>query len=306
MKARACLTAMTASVIALLTAPPTLAGTVSVSTEDYPELGVLAKLQLTAGPGETNVIQASGSPGAVTVRDAGAALSAAEGCAAGDGGAVVCAHDDFLSLGFDLGDGDDSLTISGVTADTRVDAGDGADVVRTGDGADTIDGGTGTDQLFAAGGGSPTASLSGDTIVYERTADVVVDLTRGRGGVAGENDTLSGFEIALTGSGDDRVTGTVVANWLASGRGDDVISGLAGGDDLHGEAGDDTIIGGAGNDEIIGGSGADRLRGGAGNDRIDAVDVPARGDRVSCGGGRDTVTVDRLDRVSGCERVRRG
>ena len=69
---------------------------------------------------------------------------------------------------------------------------------------------------------------------------------------------------------------------------------------------------GSGNDRISGGSGADRITPGSGrrpcrraggNDRISARDN--RKDRISCGSGRDTVTADRNDVLTGCESISR-
>ena len=43
---------------------------------------------------------------------------------------------------------------------------------------------------------------------------------------------------------------------------------------------------------------------GRGNDRIFARD--GRKDRISCGSGRDRVSADKIDVLTGCERVTRG
>jgi Ca2+-binding RTX toxin-like protein len=110
-------------------------------------------------------------------------------------------------------------------------------------------------------------------------------------------------------SGDDTLIGTT---------GNDLICGLAGADVIRGLAGNDTLCGGAGSDRLYGNGGADRLRGnarldggpgndllegGAGMDRINVKD--GKRDRVDCGAGRDTVTVDTKDRLRHCERTRR-
>jgi Ca2+-binding RTX toxin-like protein len=85
----------------------------------------------------------------------------------------------------------------------------------------------------------------------------------------------------------------------------DALRGLGGNDVLNGLAGDDCLTGGTGNDTLNGGPGNDRLDGGAGNDTINSRDD--RRETVSCGTGlRDRVTADRLDRLVGCELVRRG
>jgi Ca2+-binding RTX toxin-like protein len=45
------------------------------------------------------------------------------------------------------------------------------------------------------------------------------------------------------------------------------------------------------------------MYGGAGNDTIQAKD--GERDTIDCGSGRDTVVVDAVDVVKGCEKVRR-
>lgn len=89
-----------------------------------------------------------------------------------------------------------------------------------------------------------------------------------------------------------------------SGSGDRLVGG-GGKDRLNGLEGDDCVLGQGGGDRLKGGPGKDRLVGGSGNDVIRAAD--GERDRVSCGAGkRDRAVVDRRDRVTQCERVRRG
>jgi len=98
--------------------------------------------------------------------------------------------------------------------------------------------------------------------------------------------------------------GSALANRLMGTRSCDRLFGMSGADFINGRQGADVIDGGAGNDRLIGGPGRDQIRGGAGNDKILARDG-AR-DRITCGPGRDIVTVDRVDRVTrDCERVLR-
>jgi len=57
----------------------------------------------------------------------------------------------------------------------------------------------------------------------------------------------------------------------------------------------------------VAGTGRDRLAGGAGNDRLNTRDR-RRGDSANCGESRrdrDRASIDRGDRVRGCERVNR-
>jgi dienelactone hydrolase len=92
----------------------------------------------------------------------------------------------------------------------------------------------------------------------------------------------------------DRLTGTPDGDVITGGRGNDKIDGAEG---------DDCISGQAGADKLKGGLGADTVKGGSGNDRVKARD--GEPDTVSCGSGRDRAKVDRIDRVKGCEKVRR-
>ncbi len=93
--------------------------------------------------------------------------------------------------------------------------------------------------------------------------NIVLDLAAGTGGATFGGQKAfsiavgSVIENAVTGDGNDTITGNSVANKLYGMRGDDKLYGLAG---------NDTIDGGAGNDWIDGGKGNDVLTGGAGND----------------------------------------
>ena len=119
------------------------------------------------------------------------------------------------------------------------------------------------------------------------------DVLRGTGG----DETVSGL------GGNDRLFGGRGDDRLLGGRGNDRLLGGPGNDRLGGGPGNDRLLGGAGRDRLVGGPGRDRFGGGTGNDRISGVDRVA--ERVDCGRGRDRATVDRRDRVRGCERVRR-
>ena len=90
----------------------------------------------------------------------------------------------------------------------------------------------------------------------------------------------------------DRVvaTGTVAGCTLTGTDGADVLAGTA-----H----RDVVCGADGNDTITGGAGPDSIYAGDGDDVVLARD--GRGDRVSCGPGRDRVRADRIDALGGCE-----
>jgi hypothetical protein len=75
--------------------------------------------------------------------------------------------------------------------------------------------------------------------------------------------------------------------------GDDILSGGAHSDILDGGTGDDLLFGGPGEDLLHPGRGHDIIQSGDGDDTIAARD--GEFDRISCGGGRDTGSIDRLD-----------
>lgn len=140
------------------------------------------------------------------------------------------------------GNADDSLR--GDAHGNALDGGLGDDTLNGMAGDDTIIGGLGADRM---GGGRGV-----DTVSYLGSAGAVsVDLsaqTASGGDAAG--DTLSGFENAAGGVGDDTLTGSNGANSLF---------GDAGADQIDGGAGDDTVEGGAGADILLGGLGIDVL-----------------------------------------------
>jgi hypothetical protein len=99
------------------------------------------------------------------------------------------------------------------------------------------------------------------------------------------------------------VRGTPRRDVLSGGPGPQSIRGRRGNDRLRGGSGDDCVIGGTGSDIVHGGPGSDVLRGGRGGDVFRSADDGA--ERISCGRGEDRARVDRTDRVTGCEQVRR-
>ena len=165
------------------------------------------------------------------------------------------------------------------------------------------------DNLLGTIAGDAVFALAGDDVVDGLAGHDCVDAGADRDDISGGagNDTLLG------GSGDDELDGGSGADRVYGQIGNDVISGASGDDMLAGGDGNDQITGGSGVNKLFGERGNDRLTagdrggstadGGTGNDRIDAVN--GRRDTVKCGLGFDRATVDRADRVSGCERVTR-
>lgn len=178
-------------------------------------------------------------------------------------------------------------------------------------GDDTIDGHR-QDDTLAGGNGT-------DTLSYASVADVGCEITidlnaMDQGGLfvngggcslPSENDSASGFENAVGGSGDDTIDGSSLANILSGGPGNDIISGKEAGDTLNGGLGNDTLYasdsvptndnainqlnGGDGNDSLHGSNGADVLNGGNDNDTARGY---AGNDTLDGGNGTDVLSYD--------------
>ncbi|HEX8121333.1 MAG TPA: Ig-like domain-containing protein [Solirubrobacteraceae bacterium] len=239
----------------------------------------------------------------------------------------------------DGGPGADPLLKGGPDNDT-IDGGpggDGADAVDGGPGDDTIDGGDGVDAIYGAAGVDTIRGGAGNDLVYGNAdgdhvfggpdndyleGDEGVDDVHGDAGddylladEPGDPDVLDGDDGLDEVDYSDRDPDQPVSITLdgqpndgGQGEGDNVLDM----EDLSGGRGDDTlrgsensessiITGASGNDTINPGSLEDVVFAGVGDDSVDTRDGFA--DRVSCGFGTDTVTVDSLDVLSGCENV---
>ncbi len=157
---------------------------------------------------------------------------------------------------------------TGVDALTGVEGvagGTGADVITDAIGANNLSGNAGDDTFVLLGDDARDVINGGtgtDTADYSAaTASLTVTLNSGvvggTGTSAAVSDTLTAVENLVAGSGNDRITGSNVANRLSGGAGDDILTGLAGNDTLNGGAGNDTLVGGADADHLTGGDGAD-------------------------------------------------
>jgi Ca2+-binding RTX toxin-like protein len=317
-----------AFVLALLPAQAASAATVSVS-EATAEEGTDVEFGLSAAPGEANRVTVTTRPAAgklrtVVFRDAGAPLTAGDGCQAGAGGEVVCvsALGDFAnSVGVYAEDGDDTVDASAVKLrgfTVFIDGGPGSDVltgsrtkvnalfgdfvssevgddqVTGGRADDFLQGGPGDDLLDGAGGS--------DEVTYrDERRRVRADLAAGTAvSAAGERDTLRSIERLEGGDGADILRGNGVRNVIQGQGGDDLIEGRGGADLLQGAEGPrfkgppdrDLLRGGSGGDILLGDAGADRLFGGADGDRlvgglgVDLLDAGPGTDRLRSADGR--------------------
>ncbi|MFM9969113.1 MAG: calcium-binding protein, partial [Burkholderiales bacterium] len=196
-----------------------------------------------------------------------------------------------------FGDPGNDVLLGGLGDDT-LEAGTGNDTLQGGGGKDQLRGGTGNDiYLFSRGDGQDSlietaASLDtadvlrfdagiapGDVILVRDSNNLYLELHGG-----GDSLTLSRHDLGL-----DRVEfadgtiwnqgiltspsvtwrGTVYADVMQGGDGEDHLQGVAGNDTLSGGRGEDFLEGGAANDWLTGGEGDDRLVGDEGDDRLE-------------------------------------
>jgi Ca2+-binding RTX toxin-like protein len=103
------------------------------------------------------------------------------------------------------------------------------------------------------------------------TTALSVDLALGRVSFPGQPwpaERLISIENIETGSGNDTVVGSGVANVIRTNAGNDTVRGGSGNDTLIGGLGEDRLFGQDGNDTLEGGGGLDYLNGGSGNDTV--------------------------------------
>jgi CSLREA domain-containing protein len=154
---------------------------------------------------------------------------------------------------------------------------------------------------FAAGNEAPAASYALD---LDRSNDSGISVTIPvvpPSGPLPKPGACANQKLGTAAS--ETLSGTAFGDLLRGGKGDDKLFGRLGDDCLYGGRGNDVLSGGPGNDSLDGGPGRDRLRAGPGNDVVRAADHTR--DLVDCGPGNDRATVDVIDRVHGCEHLKR-
>jgi hypothetical protein len=163
----------------------------------------------------------------------------------------------------------------------------------------------GNDVLNGTAAGETICGLLGDDTVNGLAANDVLfgDACNKTAKITGAaapdgNDKLYG------GDGDDTLYGAGGKDKLKGGKGKDKLFGGEGNDSLSGEDGKDSLDGGNGDDTLAGGNDPNKYKGGAGNDKINARN--GKKETVDCGSGKkDSATVDKADKVKGCEKVKR-
>jgi len=210
-------------------------------------------------------------------------------------------------------DGDDVLF--GEAGNDHLFGGRGTDTLFGGLGNDVLDAGGGDDRVFGEEGDDTILASSGDGDDYYDGGDgvdtydtssvptnIVVDLVSGTasGDAIGE-DTLSGIENVVAGSGNDAITGNAADNTLTGGAGDDGVSGGGGDDIIVATAGD-------GNDQYAGGDGSDTydasaiqtdvtidLAAGTASGTDIGEDAVSDIENIVAGSGNDTIIGDAAD-----------
>jgi Ca2+-binding RTX toxin-like protein len=239
--------------------------------------------------------------------------------------------------------GDDSMDggadedfLAGATGNDRLDGGSGNDLLEGGvgndtlrgqGGADTARGGDDNDYLVTDGdigdvldGGAGDDTLGLEAYTYERIGGLVsIEALRLNGYYI--QGTTSGNLLDVRGlsvtdavgvnidglGGADTIIGTIEADDLDGGTGDDRLEGDIGDDSLLGGSDNDRLEGGSGADTLRGDAGADTLLGGADNDHL--ITDGEIGEVLDGGGGEDFLylvqyTHERIANLVGIEAVR--
>jgi hypothetical protein len=165
-------------------------------------------------------------------------------------------------------------------------------------GNDAINGTAAADNpLCGLLGNDVIKALAGNDTVFGDLCNAKAKLSGAQAG-AGGKDTIDG------GTGNDTLYGAGGDDKLTGGDGNDKLFGGDGNDSLSGGKGKDTVDGGKGNDKLTGGSEVNKYSGGSGDDTINAKN--GKVETIDCGAGKkDSASVDKGDKVKGCERVKR-
>jgi Ca2+-binding RTX toxin-like protein len=287
-----------------------------------------SSLRYIANPGEANTVTITSASGLFTITDTSVlSLSAGPGCTVAALTKVTCPTAGVNSVTVDVGDGNDTVNLAGLTIPASVVDGPGNDTVTGGSSNDTFVGSSGDDTLnggpgndtFGDAGGAGADTLSGgagaDTADYSsRTVPLTVSLDDQAGdGAAGEGDNVrSDIETVNGGSQADHLIGSAGNDTLRGSGGDDVFDGGGGADTISGGSGNDTMdysgrtapvvvtLDGVANDGATGendnvGTDVDVVLGGAGDDYItghsgtNELDGNGGSDTLNGGGGNDVL-----------------
>jgi Ca2+-binding RTX toxin-like protein len=270
------------------------------------------------GTNNNDVIDASGTPFAVTINGLGG-NDVLTGTGNNDTLNGDAGNDTLFGLGGNdtLNGGADNDTAWGGAGDDTINGNDGNDNLNGEDGNDTIDGGIGNDFLDGGNNNDTLRGGDGDDVLRGSAGDdnldggpgsdtadystspagVSIDLADGNREADGfgNTDGLTSIENLNGSAFDDLLLGDDNANVISGNDGNDRILGRGGNDNLlggngddklNGQAGDDTVSGGAGNDIVLGGTDNDIL---SGDDGIDSLFGEEGIDRLIGGTGTDSL-----------------
>lgn len=214
----------------------------------------------------------------LVITDSADTISAGANCTLASTHSVRCSHAKTNQILLNLGDGNDTASVSAsVTKPSTLNGDNGQDTLTGGGGKDTLNGlagfdglsgGPGADQLSGGpgndllAGGDGDDSLTGgtgiDTATYAASGagvDITLDGVADDGKTGERDNVQSDVENVKGSAFDDSILGNAAANRL---------EGLGGPDNLDGAGGNDTLLGGAGFDTLNGGlGGTDRCEVGA-------------------------------------------
>jgi Ca2+-binding RTX toxin-like protein len=188
-----------------------------------------------AAPGEANDVTVTQEGQEFHIIDAGAPITAGDGCQSVSEHEVTCTFAVSMALFVSLDDLDDSFSAPDMTTAISLSGGDGNDTAVGGKGVDWFWGDAGADSIRTGPGADPG----------EEQGNVA------HGGAG--NDRLIG------GSYHDELRGGGGADFLAGNHGRDTLLGGHGNDELFGGPRADTLGGGTGHDSISGNGGCDRF-----------------------------------------------
>jgi Ca2+-binding RTX toxin-like protein len=162
--------------------------------------------------------------------------------------------------------------IYGDAGNDSLNAGAGNDTIDAYEGVDAVNGGLGNDSYNTTFKttvvGAATAASLVATITDAGGTDTLT--VNGSEGVTSFTYAMTAIDNLTTNLGEGvvaKITGSATANQIATGDGNDSISGGAGNDSIFTSYGSDTVLGGDGEDTLNGGlAGNDSLDGGNGND----------------------------------------
>ena len=222
---------------------------------------------------DTTTILTGDEAGTITDGTSTATFSEIEVIDVGGGNDSVDASASNASITVYGNAGDD--TVTGSTADDRLFGGADSDTLSGGAGADTIFGGSGDDTIVLAD------SFGDDLLTGGEGSETNGDLIDGSGLTENVTVSFTGAEAGTVNNGSDTATFSEIEQ-VATGSGDDTITGSTGSQNVITGAGDDTIT--------STGTGADTIATGAGDDTI----TFSEGDSIDGGTGDDTFTYENL------------